>query len=143
MNFSKPPVVGRVRVHRAVVDGLGVWEDDNHLIRAASECAFDGLREVDFLRPLIGSDGVAMQRVTTGERRFLCFAYPGGRKTITSRSTASPARFPSKESPRTLMRSTVTAFAPDTASGKLVCTWAVSRVTGAAATAGAITYATG
>src|SRR5271165_2576706 len=46
---------------------------------------------------------------------------------MTSRSTASPSRLPSRAVPWILMRSTVTGFAPGTTSGTLVCTWAVNR----------------
>src|SRR5258707_15607193 len=46
---------------------------------------------------------------------------------MTSRSTASPSRFPSRAAPWTLMCSTVTGFAPGTTSGTLVCTWAMSH----------------
>jgi hypothetical protein len=72
-------------------------------------------REVPRLRRRLSSGGVRVAAPRTGSANKLA-------------------------SPRTLMRSTVTAFAPDTASGTLVRTWAVSRVTGAAARASAITY---
>ena len=53
----------RARVHRAVVDGLRVGQHDDHLVRALGERAFDGLRHVDLVGPLLGADRVAVQRV--------------------------------------------------------------------------------
>jgi hypothetical protein len=51
------------RVHGAVVQRLGVRDDDDHFLRAAREGALDRLRGVDLLRPLLRADGVAVQRV--------------------------------------------------------------------------------
>src|SRR6185437_10493122 len=56
----------RTRVHGAVVHGLGVGQDDDHLFRALGEGAFDGLGHVDFVRPLLGANGVAVQRIDHG-----------------------------------------------------------------------------
>ena len=43
---------------------------------------------------------------------------------MTSRSTASPSRLPSRAAPWILMCSTITGFAPATIGGTTVCTWA-------------------
>lgn len=53
----------RARIHRAVVQRLRVGQDDDHLLRAPGEGAFDGLRHVYFAGPLLGADGVTVQGV--------------------------------------------------------------------------------
>ena len=62
----------RTRIHGAVVDGLRVGQHDDHLFGALRECAFDGLRHVDLVRPLLGADGVAVQRVDDGIAAVSC-----------------------------------------------------------------------
>jgi hypothetical protein len=42
---------------------FGVGQDYDHLLSALGKSSFDGLRYVDFVRPLLCADGVAMQRV--------------------------------------------------------------------------------
>ena len=53
----------RTRVHRSVVQGLGVGQHDDQLARAACERALDGLGYVDLLRPLFRADGITMKRI--------------------------------------------------------------------------------
>ena len=53
----------RARIHRPVVDRLGVGQHHDHLLRALRERAFDGLRHVDLVRPLLRADGIAVQRI--------------------------------------------------------------------------------
>src|ERR1700680_1697278 len=45
------------RIHGTVVQGLRIGQDHNHFFRALREGAFDRLRYLDFMRPLIGADG--------------------------------------------------------------------------------------
>ena len=56
----------RAGVHRAVVHGLRVRQDDDHLVRALGKRPLDRLRHVDLLRPLLRTNRVAMQRVDDG-----------------------------------------------------------------------------
>ena len=42
---------------------LRIGQHDDHLFRALCKRAFDGLRHMDFVRPLFGSDGIAVQGV--------------------------------------------------------------------------------
>ena len=51
------------RVHRAVVDGFGIGQHDNHFLSAFGEGALDGLGHVNFLRPLTRADEIAVQRI--------------------------------------------------------------------------------
>ena len=53
----------RARVHGAVVRRLRVGQHDDHLPSALREGAFDRLRHVDLAGPLLGADGVAVQRI--------------------------------------------------------------------------------
>ncbi len=53
----------RARVHGAVVRRFRVGQHDDHLLGALGERAFDRLRYVDLAGPLLGADGVAVQRV--------------------------------------------------------------------------------
>ncbi len=48
------------------MQGLGVRQDHDHLLGALGEGALDGLGHMDFLRPLLGANGVAMQGVDHG-----------------------------------------------------------------------------
>ena len=48
-------------IHRTVVQGLGVGQHHNHLLGALGEGALDGLGHMDFLGPLLGADGEAVQ----------------------------------------------------------------------------------
>ena len=68
------------RVHRAVVDGFGIGQDDDHLVRAQRERAFDGLRYMNLVRPLLGADGVAVQRVDHRIAALLVFLVAGRKK---------------------------------------------------------------
>ena len=53
----------RTRIHRAVVHGLRIGQHHDHLLRALRECALDGLRHVDLVRPLLGADRITVQRI--------------------------------------------------------------------------------
>ena len=53
----------RTRVHGAVVHGLGVGQNHDHLLRALRESPFDGLRHVDLVSPLLRADRVTVQRI--------------------------------------------------------------------------------
>ena len=44
------------------------------------ERAFDGLRDVDLMRPLLGADGVTVQRVDHGIATLLVFLVAGRQK---------------------------------------------------------------
>jgi hypothetical protein len=47
----------------AVVHGLGIGQNHDHLLRALREPAFNGLRHVDLVSPLLRADRVAVQRI--------------------------------------------------------------------------------
>ena len=53
----------RTRIHRTVVHRLRIRQDDDHLFCALGKGAFDRLRHVDFVGPLLGADGVTVQRI--------------------------------------------------------------------------------
>ena len=67
------------RIHRTVMDGLRIGQNDDHLLCALRERSLQRLRHMDLMRPLLGSNGVAMQRIHHGiaAMRILCIA---GRK---------------------------------------------------------------
>ena len=50
----------RTRIHRPVVNRFGVWQDDDHFFCSLGKGAFDRLRHVDFVGPLLGPNRVAM-----------------------------------------------------------------------------------
>ena len=54
------------RVHRSVVHGLGVGQHYNHFFGALGERALDGLGHMNFVAPLFGSDGIAVQGIHHG-----------------------------------------------------------------------------
>ena len=56
----------RTRIHGTVVHRLRVGQHDDHLFSALGESAFDGLRYMDFVGPLLGADRIAVQRVDDG-----------------------------------------------------------------------------
>src|SRR6185437_9511223 len=56
----------RTRIHRAEEDRFRVGQDDDHLLRALCKCAFDCLRNVDLMTPLVGADEKTVQRVDHG-----------------------------------------------------------------------------
>jgi hypothetical protein len=53
-------------VHRSVVHGLGVGQHYNHFFGALGERALDGLGHMNFVAPLFGSDGIAVQGIHHG-----------------------------------------------------------------------------
>ena len=53
----------RTRIHGAVVQRLRIGQHDDHLFRALGESAFDRLRHVDLVGPLLGADRIAVQRI--------------------------------------------------------------------------------
>src|SRR5208337_4100458 len=50
-------------VHRTTVHGLRVGQHNDHLFSALCESTFDGLRYMDFMSPLLGTDGKSMQGI--------------------------------------------------------------------------------
>ena len=62
------------RIHGAVVDGLRVGQDDDHLLRAFCKRAFDCLRHMNLVTPLLGADGVAVQGIDHRVAAMLVFA---------------------------------------------------------------------
>lgn len=53
-------------IHGTVVDCLGIGQDDDHFFGALREGAFNRLRNMDFVSPLLGADGVSVQGVDDG-----------------------------------------------------------------------------
>src|SRR5205823_8651921 len=53
----------RTRIHRTIVNRFGVGQHDDHFSGAPGECALDRLRNPYFLDPLLGTDGIAVQRI--------------------------------------------------------------------------------
>ena len=53
----------RTGVHGSVVNGLRIRKHHDHLFRALRKGAFDRLRHVDFVCPLLGADGIAVQGI--------------------------------------------------------------------------------
>src|SRR5205823_10332102 len=56
----------RTRIHRTIVNRFGVGQHDDHFSGAPGECALDRLRNPYFLDPLLGTDGIAVQRIDNG-----------------------------------------------------------------------------
>src|ERR1035437_9402452 len=50
-------------VHRAVVHSLRIGQHHDHFLRTFREGSLDRLRHMDFLRPLLSADGIAVQRI--------------------------------------------------------------------------------
>jgi integrase len=69
-----PKVAGRdrARIHGAVVNGLEIGRDDDHLLRAQRKGTFDRLRDVDLVRPLLGADGVTVAKRAPHDIRRKC-----------------------------------------------------------------------
>jgi hypothetical protein len=53
-------------IHGTVVKRFGIGEDDDHFGGAEGEGAFDGLRDMYFVTPLFGADGISVQGVDDG-----------------------------------------------------------------------------
>ena len=53
----------RARIHRAVMHRLGIGKHHDHVPGALGEGPFYRLRHMDFLAPLLGADGIAMQGI--------------------------------------------------------------------------------
>src|SRR5215467_10955171 len=53
----------RARVHRSVMDGLRVWQNNNHLFRALGKSSFYGLRHVNLVTPLLSTNGITVKGV--------------------------------------------------------------------------------
>src|ERR1035438_2183751 len=104
------------RVHGPVVQRLRVRQNYDHLLGAPGESAFDGLRHVDFVGPLLGADGVTMQVFLVTRRQENDDVAVDG----------VALQVPSRAAPWILMCSTVSGLAPGTTGGTCVCTWAVS-----------------
>src|SRR5437867_4321639 len=51
------------RIHRTVVQRLRIGQHYDHFFRALREGAFDRLRYMDFMGPLLGADGETVQGV--------------------------------------------------------------------------------
>src|SRR5690242_14385553 len=51
------------RIHRTVVERLRIGQHYDHFFRALRKGAFDRLRYMDFMRPLLGADGETVQSV--------------------------------------------------------------------------------
>ena len=64
-------------VHGAVVHGFGIGQDDDHVLRALGEGALDCLGHNDLVRPLLGADGIAVQRVDHGVAAVLAGGVAG------------------------------------------------------------------
>ena len=67
----------RTRIHRTVINGLGVWQHDNHLFRALGECAFNCLWYMNLMRPLLGADGVTVQGINHGIAPMFVYVVAG------------------------------------------------------------------
>ena len=50
-------------VHGAVVDGLRVGQNNDHFFDALGKSAFNRLRNVNLLRPLLGADRVTVESI--------------------------------------------------------------------------------
>src|SRR5215472_2254250 len=50
----------RARIHRPVVHRLRIGHHDDHLLGALGESTFYGLRNMDFVGPLFGADGITV-----------------------------------------------------------------------------------
>ena len=66
MKCSKSPVVTELEYIEPLCTVFESGSTTIISLRALGEGAFDGLRDVDFVRPLLGADGVAVQRVDDG-----------------------------------------------------------------------------
>ena len=53
----------RTRIHGAIVQRLRVRQHDDHLFCALSESAFDGLRYVYLVAPLLGANRITVQGI--------------------------------------------------------------------------------
>ena len=53
-------------IHGAAVESFGIGQHHDHFLGSEREGAFNGLRNVNFVRPLLGADGIAVQRVDHG-----------------------------------------------------------------------------
>src|SRR5436305_581485 len=67
----------RTRIHGAVVDSFGIRQHKDHLLRAFRERTLDYLRSMDLLRPLLGTDAVAVESVDDRVSLFLVRGVPG------------------------------------------------------------------
>src|ERR1051325_6765076 len=67
----------RAGIHRTVVNGLGIRQDDDHLLRPLRERALDRLRDMDLVTPLLCPYRITMQsindRIASGF--FLCVTW--------------------------------------------------------------------
>ena len=68
------------RIHGTVVDRFGVWQNHDHVLRAPRKSAFDCLRNVDFLRPLLRPDRITMERIDDGIAAALLSGVAGRQK---------------------------------------------------------------
>ena len=78
--FLEVPGSDRARVHRTVVDRFGVGQDDDHFLRALRKRTFDGLRHVNLMRPLLGTNGVTVQRIDHRIAALRVFVVAGRKK---------------------------------------------------------------
>ena len=67
-------------VHGAAVDGFGVGEDHDHLVGPEREGAFDGLRHMNLVRPLLCADKESVQCVNDGIAASLADGVAGRKK---------------------------------------------------------------
>ena len=57
------PCGDRTRIHGTIVQRLRVRQHHDHLFGALGESAFDGLRHVDLVAPLLGANGITVQGI--------------------------------------------------------------------------------
>ena len=116
----------RTRIHRTVVYGLRIGQHDDHFFRALRERAFDRLRHVDLVAPLLGADGITVQRIN--DRITAGFLFRVARRQehqhVAIDGVALQIAF--SDCAVDLKCSTVTGFAPGITAGTSVCTCARS-----------------
>lgn len=63
MNCSKFPVVTELEYMEPLCTVFEIRKHDDHLLSALGESPFDGLRHMNFVGPLLCSDGITVERI--------------------------------------------------------------------------------